>query len=312
WPYDEGGCGCKDCRPWGANKYCDGCIGVREETLKLYPNAKFIVSTWTFDMPDDEGEYEGLYKRLKGDMSWVDYLMVDAHGDFPHYPLEHELIKPVVNFPEISMWALSPWGGFGASPLPERFQKLWDSSKRILSGGMPYSEGIYEDISKIQCVSYYWEPDRNYRDILAEYISYEYSNEVVDDVIEMIACIEKNHTAVSDGKKPDLNLALHGKTLADSVNECLCERAKKAWRWRILYIRGILDYKRYSRYIENDNRESETLDKLIKFSGEYLIEDRKAQELFKELQGYYHCVPYNGENAWTLPPLGGFYWLKKS
>ena len=88
-------------------------------------------------------------------MSWADFLMVDAHREYPRYPLEHALIKPIVNFPEISMWGLKPWGGYGANPLPERFQRIWNDSKHILDGGLPYSEGIYEDISKIQFAGYY-------------------------------------------------------------------------------------------------------------------------------------------------------------
>jgi len=236
-------------------------------------------------------------------MSWVDYLMVDSHNAFPRYPLEHEVIKPIVNFPEISMWGLMPWSGFGANPLPQRFQRFWDESKRILSGGMPYSEGIYEDISKIQCVGYYWEPDRHYRDILAEYIGYEYSREVCDSTLKLLECIEENHTAVATGELPDLETSHRAVMLAKEIDACLSERAKKAWRWRILYIRAILDEKRYEAYLK-DHR-MEPLKELQEMSGNYLIEDEEAQDLFRELQGYFFSVEANGENEYTLPPLGG-------
>lgn len=305
WPYDEGGCGCENCRPWGANKYCDGCKGVREEALKLYPNVKMVVSTWAFDAPDDDGEYAGLYKRLKGDMDWVDYLMVDAHNDFPRYALEHEVIKPIINFPEISMWGLFPWGGFGANPLPERFQGFWDSAKHVLKGGMPYSEGIFEDILKVQCSGYYWHPDKHYREILSEYISYEYSWEVIDDALELMRCIEKNHDAVAKGVEPDLSVSQRGVALAEVINKCLSESAKTSWRWRILYIRAILDWKRYTCYLNSDKRNPDTLKHFMRRSGDYLIEDEEAQNLFRELRMHYHCVEHNGENRWTLPPLGG-------
>ena len=119
WPYDEGGCCCPDCWPWGARGYGDISNAFHEEAVKYYPNAKFILSTWCFDtLGEKNGEYEGLYARLKTDLSWVDYLMVDSHDRYPSYVLTHELIKPIVNFPEISMWGLYPWGGFGANPLP--------------------------------------------------------------------------------------------------------------------------------------------------------------------------------------------------
>ena len=37
----------------------------------------------------------------------------------------------------------------------------------------------------------------------------------------------------------------------------------------------------------------------------YLMNDGEAQELFRELRKLYHCVDYNGENGWTLPPIDG-------
>ena len=137
WPYDEGGCGCKDCMPWGANGFLNLNVILHEKVKKLYPDAKFIIATWYFDekfeCPWDElGEFEGLYKRLREDVSFTDYILVDSHNSFPHYPLEHEVIKPIINFPEISMYGVRSWGGRGANPLPKRFQEIWDSSKAVL------------------------------------------------------------------------------------------------------------------------------------------------------------------------------------
>jgi hypothetical protein len=53
---------------------------------------------------------------------------------------------PLLNFPDISMCGQEPWGEYGANPLPEHLQKRWDGTKHKLSGGCPYSEGIYEDL----------------------------------------------------------------------------------------------------------------------------------------------------------------------
>lgn len=304
WPYDEGGCGCEKCRPWGANGYLDACIALRNEAGKYYPDVKFIISTWAFDDPDEEGEYEGLYKRLIGDMAWADYLMIDAHRDFPRYPLEHPVVKPVVNFPEISMWGLSPWGGFGANPLPKRFQKIWDSSKHILQGGLPYSEGTFEDILKIQCGGYYWEPDRHYRDILAEYISYEYSHQVTDQVLEIMEGIEENHVTVAGLREPDLDRALYVAQLAEQVNAVLPDKVKNSWRWRLLYIRTILDKKRYQYFHAHGMHGEADAFLLRKHSADFLAEDPEAQEMLQELIKWYHMNEEN-QNWATLPQLGG-------
>lgn len=304
WPYDEGGCGCEHCRPWGARAYLDLVIKLRDEALKLYPNIKFIVSAWIFDKPDDQGEYAGLYERLKGDMSWVDYIMVDAHAEYPRYPLEHEVIKPVVNFPEISMWKLYPWGGFGANPMPERFHDIWNSAKKILGGGMPYSEGMYEDILKIQFAGYYWEPDRAWQDILSEYINYEYSADVIDDTLKLMRNIETNHVLVGYYNEPDYALSDEADALARAIQEKLGERAAKSWRWRILYIRAVTDKKRYD-YVREHISEKYILEDIRHFAADFMVDDNEAQDLFRELRRYYHSVEYNGTNQFTLPVVGG-------
>lgn len=306
WPYDEGGCGCEKCRPWGANMYCTAVTWIRDTVTTICPDAKFIVATWGFDATVDEGEYAGLYKRLQEDMSFVDYVMIDSHGAFPQYALDHAPVKPIVNFPEISMWRLAPWGGFGANPLPRRFQGIWDSCKHILQGGLPYSEGIYEDISKVQCINYYWTPERQWQDIYAEYINYEYDAAVTDDVIELCECIEHNHTKIGTKQDPELYYAERALALAKKIDARLSERVRKSWRWRILYIRAVLDAKRYAKFPgPYDSEDIKRFRYFRLFSGDLLLDDKEAQDLFLELWGYYHCVPHNGENHHTLPPYGG-------
>ncbi|MBR6719658.1 MAG: hypothetical protein IKL74_01965 [Clostridia bacterium] len=305
WPYDEGGCGCSECTPWGSNKFCDMTKELYALAKNYFPDVKMGMSTWVFDFPESEGEYEGLFRRLDDDMAFVSFLMTDSHHDFPKYPLEHSCPRPIINFPEISMWSLYPWGGLGANPLPKRFQRIWDSSKHILNGGLPYSEGIYEDISKVQCLSYYWDKDKSYTESLSEYINYEYSSEVTVDCLELMEIIEENHTLISKCAEPVK--VDRTKDLAESINSRLSDRAKKSWRWRILYIRAILDYKRYSMYLSIENPEPSDRNYLIKHTGEILKDDAEAQAMFSELIGYYHAVPHNGRNGWTLPPLGQTY-----
>jgi len=305
WPYDEGGCGCKDCAPWGAKGYPKIVIETIKEAKRFYPNAKTIVSTWFFDDPIDTGEYAGFYEHLKTDLADIDYIMVDAHGMFPRYPLQHEVIKPIVNFPEISMYGLGPWGGRGANPLPKRFQKIWDESKHILSGGMPYSEGKYEDILKIQCVGYYWDKDRHYSDIMAEYINYYYSPDVADELIEMMELIEENHVGVHEKREPNMEAAKRSYEIALAVDAKLSDEVKHSWRWRILFIRTRIDLLIYDYYMEKGKYEEDGLAQLRRTKEEWLADNDEAQDLYQELCSYYHCVSENGENKWTRPRVKG-------
>ncbi|MCK5347172.1 MAG: hypothetical protein KAR20_27375, partial [Candidatus Heimdallarchaeota archaeon] len=68
-------------------------------------------------------------KNLRQENSWVDYIMADGHDNyFPKYLLEQGVPGnlPLLNFPEISMFGMSPWGGYGTNPAPRHFQMLWD------------------------------------------------------------------------------------------------------------------------------------------------------------------------------------------
>ena len=305
WPYDEGGCGCDDCRPWGANGYCKLVKALYQDAKSMYPEMKFIVSTWLYDTPESEGEFEGLYQRLKTDLDFVDYILVDSHTDFPNYPLEHEVVKPIVNFPEISMWRLVPWGGRGANPLPKRFQKIWDSSKHVLSGGMPYSEGMYEDILKIQCVGYYWDAEKSYREILGEYINYEYTSHMIEEVLEMMELIEYNHVRVAEYLPPEMESVYRTEELAERVNECMDLRRKNSWRWRILYIRAKMDRIVNELCMKKFGGDREAV-RLSKYNPtEWLEECEEVQELMQELCKWYHCVNLREDkrNAPTLPSV---------
>jgi hypothetical protein len=247
WPYDEGGCSCPDCAPWGANGYLRTSRAIADLARRQYPKLKVILSTWTFDTPP-EGEWEGLARSLEADGSWVDYIMTDSHDDFPRYPLDHGMPgnTPLVNFPEISMWGNWPWGGLGAHVLPRRFQRLWDQAKHMLAGGFPYSEGIYEDMTKAIIAQFYWDRDRSASDTLREYAAYEYSPAVVEDVLTIVDLIETTASQVQMNQPVDPANVRKAADLAQAVEARLPQHARQGWRWEILRIRTILDRERFA------------------------------------------------------------------
>jgi hypothetical protein len=66
-----------------------------------------------------------------------------------------------------------------------------------------------------------------------------------------------------------------------------------------------LDHKRYTAYWNCPERDQKALADMG-YGADLLIPDGEAQDFFRELIGYYNCVPFNGKNVWTLPPLGGW------
>ncbi|MHB1357682.1 MAG: hypothetical protein ACYCZF_17060 [Anaerolineae bacterium] len=281
WPYDEGGCACEKCHPWGSNGYYRLSRDLSLLAREYFPGIKTILSTWGFDTPP-EGEWEGLARNLAQGNDWLDFIQADAHENFPAYPLQQGVpgSLPLINFPEISMWGLYPWGGFGATVLPRRLQRLWNQVKGIVSGGFPYSEGIYEDLNKAIEAQFYWDRERTAEDTLREYIAYEYSPEVTEDVLRLIGLLEIAHThrALLDARRnldrarasgapaetiletehvialieADLGASAQqpgsgqaageeAHRLAVEVDARLPKWAAEGWRWRILYLRTVLE-----------------------------------------------------------------------
>ena len=248
WPYDQGGCGCDRCTPWGSNGYLKLSKKVTELAHRKIPKVKIILSTWLFDCVEDEGEWAGLTHAFANEKPCVDYIQADSHEAFPKYlknnPVPGNL--PLLNFPEISMWNSWPWGGFGANPLPSRFQRLWDEVKDKAAGGAPYSEGIFEDINKVIYSQFYWSGRKTATETLREYISFEFSYSLADDILEAIDILEKNHGLSGGPTKFRVPEEDHGSKkayeLLMSIDRQLSDKTKKGWRWRLLLLRAMFDY----------------------------------------------------------------------
>ncbi|MCC6232071.1 MAG: hypothetical protein IT580_05475, partial [Verrucomicrobiales bacterium] len=248
WPYDEGGCACEQCRPWGSNAYLRLSRDLTLLGREFFPGLKSVLSTWMFDTPP-EGEWAGLTESLSRERGWVDFILADSHEDFPRYPLDVGVPGglPLLNFPEISMWGNWPWGGFGANPLPGRYQRLWDQVRGQVSGGFPYSEGLYEDLNKAVVAQFYWDPNRNARKTLVEYASYEFGAgaHTLMDFLSLVDALEDTASR-SYRKEPVVRETVeraHG--LATALQAFLPEWGRRGWRWEILYLRAVLDHERF-------------------------------------------------------------------
>ena len=267
-PYDSGGCACERCWPWGARGFVELSKDFSRLARGRYPGCRFILGTWCYDVREtSDGEFEGLDREIRRGRVWVDYIMADAHEDFPRYPLEHGVPGglPLLNFPEISMWGRFPWGGFGANPLPVRCQRLWNQVKHLCAGGLPYSEGIFEDINKVLYARFYWDRDAQAEDSLRDYIAYEYAPEVTTGVAEAVRLMEASYPRAS-WRCDDVERAYQLILAADGR---LPERARSSWRWRIVYLRAVIDHE----LITNPGR----------------LHSDRCDEAFEELTHIYHA-----------------------
>ncbi len=244
WPYDQGGCGCKDCAPWATQTYPELCVELEKILKSLLPDCRTIVSAWMFR----EAEWNALLERRKKTPEFCEYLLEEF--------LPKPAGQPFLGFPEISMTGMYPWGGFGASILTRKQQQHWDGQKKFLQGGFPYSEGIFEDLSKVIYSQFYCR-DSPASETMKKYIGYEFGLNDPAPVMKALSILEDNHhirtwdglSELLTGKPPRRPLeppqedpgAEEAFDLLKKTDAQLPEWGRKSWRWRIVYLRALLD-----------------------------------------------------------------------
>lgn len=275
WPYDSGGCGCATCRPWGTRGFLEQAEPLAKLARECLPGVKIILSTW-YMTPD---EWRGLQRRFSTPPGWVDLLLAeDFLGAGRDLPLTAGVPGnlPLVGFPEVSMLGIQPWGGFGVVSLPREFQARWRQRAGLLAGGFPYSEGIFEDPSKVLSAGWYWTTGREGDDILREYIAFEYSPDVVDDLLGVFQVFEQNHARNTVGAS-----ALTAFDTIRRVEAKLTTQARSAWRWRLVYLRGQID----AEFHRSGGK----------------LEGLRLRVAFEELTRIYHAQ--NALTGWLRPPV---------
>jgi hypothetical protein len=254
-PYDQGGCVCENCRPWGGNGFLKMSRAIAPVFRRHSPHGKIILVTWLFDFDRHvhKGDWDGLVRALEKEPPWFDMILAGTHyGRLPDYLQKHPVPGnlPMIGFPEISMRGMSPWGGFGANPEPAHLQGLWEEWGPRVVGGFPYSEGIYEDINKAIVSQFYWS-DRPAEETIREYVAYEYAPAAVEPVLEAIRVLEANQERSwkgGDFALPRKSLAMskdHGanraRKLLEQAEAGLPPAVRSGWRWRVLMLRGLID-----------------------------------------------------------------------
>jgi len=250
WPYDQGGCTCDQCTPWGANGLLRTAQPVAELIRRLRPDTKIVLSTWYFDRFID-GEWARFDQWVKDEEpDWFDYLLIDGYCAFPEYPLQHGVPGEfaAVGFPEISMQGNSPWGGYGANPRPRHWSEYWERTRAALIGGFPYSEGIYEDVNKFLMLQLNWSPDRSVDSILHEYAAGWFGKDAADSVVEICHLLEADEsTAFRRGQEPPfanqtgLPHAEECEEKVRALDDALPDDVKRFWRWRLIRLRARID-----------------------------------------------------------------------
>ena len=300
WSYDQGGCGCASCSPYGSHGMFLWGDRMAPIIHRMWPNCQIIWATWLYDwVGAPQGEWDGLYRRIQeGKANYIKIIMADSHETFPEYPLTHPFPNGVklFTFPEISMWGRSPWGGFGATPLPQRFAELWGETGGVATGGMLYSEGIYEDFNKVLYANFFATGNNDTQVTIQEYFNYDLGlpQSAYGDWLRFLELLQKNHAGLlwwpNDPKAPDIVEPMKSKplwrqrnkkwfhtdeqlALAEKLEAQMPQWARKSWRWRLFHLRAIIDFEISTHDNEATARSEQAMLELCKI---YLISPETA------------------------------------
>lgn len=250
WPYDQGGCTCKDCAPWGANGFLKLLPHFKALINEMMPSAQIIVSAWYFDR-FTSGEWEGFTDRLSDEMfSDIPYILsFFANGELPEVLKEKGMPQNIgfIEFPEISMWSCSPWGGYGASHLASFLERNHETGKNIYSGAFPYSEGIFEDANKFIELALYSGEHENALDALRDYVRFEFCTD--DDAL--FEAVRLTETSLARKRsRPDnwIKVAIADTSNIEAIratfehyNAILPENITASRNFRLFYLRSVID-----------------------------------------------------------------------
>jgi len=297
WPYDQGGCTCIDCAPWGANGFMKLYPAFKDLVSELMPETKIIISTWYFDKYCP-GEWDAFYQKIgNGLPEGASYIMsFFFNGEMPPVLNEKGIPEGVkfIDFPEISMYSCTPWGGFGASALPGFLERTNEKSGMLYSGGFPYSEGIFEDLNKYISLTYYSGRFENTSDAVRAYVKQEFcvDGDAADELTEAILMSEKTLPRERVRKEGEpLRVVIADTGLIPAVfrifskyDRLLPEAIRRGSKFRLWYLRALID----KELLENDG---------------YPIRSGLCQSALEELLSIYHAVP-GLTHRWVCPPAG--------
>lgn len=295
WPYDEGGCSCAKCSPWGGNAFPKLIERFHGMNAKAHPEALTIVSTWCYD----DADFEGFWRYLKS-CDWIDYVLCDAHGEFPKYPLAHPIPgrAKMITFPEISMYGRFPWGGYGAIMMPKRYERLFRQVESVADGFMYYSEGLFEDVNKAVVLGLYLDPRTSADEILRRYSAYHFAGADPDDFVRLANLLEANH--LGEDLRPAR--AAEAAAVAERMNGAMLESLRRAWRWRIVYLRALIDRDIAASPGFRNDWVGKDYDACVKPASvvpyiEELVRMYRAERQFE-------AVRYGRSHGWTCPQVG--------
>ena len=238
-PYDNGGCACPACKPWG----CNGFLRASEQLAKLYhrrsPQGEVLLFTWLFDFQRMKGNSGILPVHSGKSATWFNGIMAGTHGNgIPKELLDRPSPSDILSLLFPRFRCIRPFRmaatarihcptpapisrrtcvgmSWADSPTPRESSRTSTSSFGRSSTGMPIDRRTKSWPNTRRTI---WVRIRRRRGPLVPSVGEDAS--------------EVNWKIVQTSNEADEAWAL-----AQAIDGRLAPWAKTSWRWRILYIR---------------------------------------------------------------------------
>lgn len=297
-PYDQGGCTCDACYPWGGNGHFKISKKKAEIAKQHFPDAEIVFSTWRFGAFSN-ADWPSVLQSIQNDSDWFDYLLIDIF--FPQPPEFSNVTKSVIWFPDISMGYHTPWGGFGANPYPKAVKEQLESAHPLCHGGSMYSEGLFEDINKITALELMRDPNLTPKEIAKEYCSFYFVPEYADALADIILRLEvtsARKTITAEGVHCDCPsekpTALPTFVITNpedveniardmiAIDKQMPDEIKATWRYQQIYLRALGDWE----LVKNNGLPNEKTDEIYE----------KLVDMYYAQNAVYVCSPITRES----------------
>ena len=109
-----------------------------------------------------------------------------------HYPdLTHTVLcqYPTENWDQA--FALTE-GREVSNPQPAYYAKIHNQFAPLTDGFLSYSDGVHDDINKVIWSQMAWNPNKEVRDVLAEYASLFFGHAISEQVADGVLALERN------------------------------------------------------------------------------------------------------------------------
>ncbi len=150
---DYGGCSCEKCAPYPLTY-----LKIFEQQAALcrrfHPQARIVAAGHTLALNEED-----MLRAHLRNAEWANFVADIPRGSKP-------IIKYYMN-PEITM--VNGWGAYGPCPALGIIRQTYREDYPHVTGAVPYSEGIHDDINRFAVMRYAENPNLSIADVARQY-----------------------------------------------------------------------------------------------------------------------------------------------